>query len=137
TCYLLNTHPTVPPLSHLLLRTHTSLTLITHYFFFLMIRPPPRSTLFPYTTLFRSTRPLTHAKNGTANVIAPRSVPATQRHVRRLTPHRPRAGRSGTPARSSVPSCTSALHRATRRPTALATRRTAPGMWHAHRQRRG
>src|SRR2546426_272281 len=23
--------------------------------FFLMIRPPPRSTLFPYTTLFRST----------------------------------------------------------------------------------
>src|SRR5262245_66487760 len=31
---------------------------ITHYasclFFFLMIRRPPRSTLFPYTTLFRS-----------------------------------------------------------------------------------
>src|SRR5258708_23227781 len=27
------------------------------YFFFLMIRRPPRSTLFPYTTLFRS--PLT------------------------------------------------------------------------------
>src|SRR5206468_5962189 len=24
------------------------------YFFFLMIRQPPRSTLFPYTTLFRS-----------------------------------------------------------------------------------
>src|SRR5437588_8396687 len=24
------------------------------YFFFLIIRPPPRSTLFPYTTLFRS-----------------------------------------------------------------------------------
>src|SRR5581483_12447802 len=26
----------------------------TIFFFFLMIRPPPRSTLFPYTTLFRS-----------------------------------------------------------------------------------
>src|SRR5256885_11192183 len=26
-------------------------------FFFLMIRRPPRSTLFPYTTLFRSYRP--------------------------------------------------------------------------------
>src|SRR6266536_1847436 len=26
-------------------------------FFFLMIRRPPRSTLFPYTTLFRSVRP--------------------------------------------------------------------------------
>src|SRR5438552_19164781 len=25
-----------------------------HTFFFLMIRRPPRSTLFPYTTLFRS-----------------------------------------------------------------------------------
>src|SRR2546429_9597693 len=25
-------------------------------FFFLIIRPPPRSTLFPYTTLFRSLR---------------------------------------------------------------------------------
>src|SRR2546421_3428670 len=29
-----------------------------HSFFFLMIRRPPRSTLFPYTTLFRS--PLAH-----------------------------------------------------------------------------
>src|SRR3989304_7211643 len=27
-------------------------------FFFLMIRRPPRSTLFPYTTLFRSTEQL-------------------------------------------------------------------------------
>src|SRR2546427_3884403 len=30
-------------------RTH-----VPAYFFFLMIRRPPRSTLFPYTTLFRS-----------------------------------------------------------------------------------
>src|SRR5256886_5822820 len=30
------------------------LTLDVVYFFFLMIRRPPRSTLFPYTTLFRS-----------------------------------------------------------------------------------
>src|SRR3712207_7976584 len=28
---------------------------ILSFFFFLMIRRPPRSTLFPYTTLFRST----------------------------------------------------------------------------------
>src|SRR6266536_951030 len=27
-----------------------------YFFFFLMIRRPPRSTLFPYTTLFRSLR---------------------------------------------------------------------------------
>src|SRR5258705_3867538 len=31
----------------------TQLNLIS-FFFFLMIRRPPRSTLFPYTTLFRS-----------------------------------------------------------------------------------
>src|SRR6266702_1498289 len=29
----------------------------TYFFFFLMIRRPPRSTLFPYTTLFRSRHP--------------------------------------------------------------------------------
>src|SRR6267142_2463086 len=31
-------------------------TLCFFCFFFLMIRRPPRSTLFPYTTLFRSSR---------------------------------------------------------------------------------
>src|SRR2546427_8599150 len=31
------------------------------FFFFLMIRRPPRSTLFPYTTLFRSAQALDQA----------------------------------------------------------------------------
>src|SRR5258707_14467118 len=39
---------------------HDSPRIDLHYccivFFFLMIRRPPRSTLFPYTTLFRSER---------------------------------------------------------------------------------
>src|SRR2546430_13325060 len=30
--------------------------MVLSFFFFLMIRRPPRSTLFPYTTLFRSAR---------------------------------------------------------------------------------
>src|SRR3712207_7714106 len=30
--------------------------MVLYLFFFLMIRRPPRSTLFPYTTLFRSQR---------------------------------------------------------------------------------
>src|SRR6266511_5478114 len=30
------------------------LSFVSFFFFFLMIRRPPRSTLFPYTTLFRS-----------------------------------------------------------------------------------
>src|SRR3712207_8570895 len=34
------------------------------FFFFLMIRRPPRSTLFPYTTLFRS--PVVHLRPATA-----------------------------------------------------------------------
>src|SRR3989442_8901227 len=41
-----------------------------YFFFFLMIRRPPRSTLFPYTTLFRSRRrrrdPVGPARGGRA-----------------------------------------------------------------------
>src|SRR5438445_6770587 len=46
-------------------------------FFFLMIRRPPRSTLFPYTTLFRSlpVRVRPDARAG--------GVPAVSRHARR------------------------------------------------------
>src|SRR2546422_6644895 len=33
---------------------HSCAVLYVCFFFFLMIRRPPRSTLFPYTTLFRS-----------------------------------------------------------------------------------
>src|SRR6266446_6085719 len=34
----------------------TFISSVLFYFFFLMIRRPPRSTLFPYTTLFRPHR---------------------------------------------------------------------------------
>src|SRR3712207_6967785 len=40
------------------------LFLILSLFFFLMIRRPPRSTLFPYTTLFRSNAEMAEAWNG-------------------------------------------------------------------------
>src|SRR5437870_478400 len=43
---LINTHPDVNGI------TSTSISYII--FFFIIIRRPPRSTLFPYTTLFRS-----------------------------------------------------------------------------------
>src|SRR5690349_22237693 len=36
------------------------LSFFPSFFFFLMIRRPPRSTLFPYTTLFRSQRGRRH-----------------------------------------------------------------------------
>src|SRR5258707_7557717 len=45
------------------------------FFFFLMIRRPPRSTLFPYTTLFRSPfSPCIHSPHGTAGVIRQRGA---------------------------------------------------------------
>src|SRR5438876_2468906 len=37
-------------------------------FFFLMIRRPPRSTLFPYTTLFRSVRSAVSAAVPTSSI---------------------------------------------------------------------
>src|SRR5215468_984391 len=40
-----------PPLRHLIQTPHF---MLLFFFFFSMIRRPPRSTLFPYTTLFRS-----------------------------------------------------------------------------------
>src|SRR5205823_12552002 len=46
-------------------------------FFFLMIRRPPRSTLFPYTTLFRSY---------TRGVIIPRDVPGASSRADDVTP---------------------------------------------------
>src|SRR3712207_8757112 len=55
-------------------------------FFFLMIRRPPRSTLFPYTTLFRS--------------LGGGNPPAAARHRGRAGGHRsPRTG-SGQPGRA-------------------------------------
>src|SRR5437879_12667711 len=36
-----------------------SLSFFTRFFFFFMLQRPPSSTLFPYTTLFRSSRTIT------------------------------------------------------------------------------
>src|SRR2546430_7029806 len=45
-------------------------------FFFLMIRRPPRSTLFPYTTLFRSI-----GARGVGEAIAYHPLPARERRA--------------------------------------------------------
>src|SRR5438477_8015993 len=44
--------------------------MMTYIFFFLMIRRPPRSTLFPYTTLFRSGETVTQAIAQGADIYA-------------------------------------------------------------------
>src|SRR2546427_10902629 len=57
----------------------------TRPFFFLMIRRPPRSTLFPYTTLFRSALPRPHG--GSVGVAVPVAVPALRRRRGRVRVH--------------------------------------------------
>src|SRR6266481_7707894 len=56
-----------------------------YLFFFLMIRRPPRSTLFPYTTLFRSgpRHTKTPTEPGTAEVEAP-VVARSEEHTSEL-----------------------------------------------------
>src|SRR4051794_41575152 len=51
-------------------------------FFFLMIRPPPRSPLFPYTTLFRSEVAAPHVHRGEqlATVARRQPDPLDQRY---------------------------------------------------------
>src|SRR3712207_6994547 len=46
---------------------------MSHLFFFLRIRRPPRSTLFPYTTLFRSRTMSTSGYGKTVTVLSTRA----------------------------------------------------------------
>src|SRR2546430_13746648 len=48
------------------------------HFFFLMIRRPPRSTLFPYTTLFRSVNVLRSRIHAPPDHLAGGRVPAVK-----------------------------------------------------------
>src|SRR2546427_9630320 len=48
------------------------------FFFFLMIRRPPRSTLFPYTTLFRSWRRIRTIQSS-ALILSAATILITQR----------------------------------------------------------
>src|SRR5690625_6144273 len=60
-------------------RFHLHLTLFLYLFFFRRTRRPPRSTLFPYTTLFRSHDfSLSSADDGLAALSAWRGYPRVQ-----------------------------------------------------------
>src|SRR5438132_9645590 len=67
-------------------------TLFLCFFFFLMIRRPPRSTLFPYTTLFRSSNPSRCARPypvGSPSMTSPSTRPAarSEEHTSELQSH--------------------------------------------------
>src|SRR3712207_7262234 len=75
-----------------------------YFFFFLMIRRPPRSTLFPYTTLFRSRRSLHRGVAGTRRGDRRRHPPGGgQRPVpaHRHPPDRGRAAAAGGDRKST------------------------------------
>src|SRR3712207_8317834 len=73
------------------------------FFFFLMIRRPPRSTLFPYTTLFRSE--FVQRQGGRATARSRPGQPHGETRRRPRTPHsaagRRRADRKSTRLNSS------------------------------------
>src|SRR5579864_9615198 len=60
--------------------------LFSFFFFFLMIRRPPRSTLFPYTTLFRSVLPR-HGRTALPRLVARRGPRRSEEHTSELQSH--------------------------------------------------
>src|SRR5258708_23474698 len=73
-------------------RLHLPYSLPDHLFFFLMIRRPPRSTLFPYTTLFRSDQAFAHcpkfptaaSRRSLGRVSVPDSYGRSEEHTSEL-----------------------------------------------------
>src|SRR3712207_7762955 len=72
---------------------------LVRLFFFLMIRRPPRSTLFPYTTLFRSRQRPLHAGPGAR--LSPVNPSRTVRSRRGAEPDHDRRDRKSTRLNSS------------------------------------
>src|SRR2546426_12073058 len=58
-----------------------SLFVFSQFFFFLMIRRPPRSTLFPYTTLFRSVLVAGARQRGPGGALRERGDVLAVRHA--------------------------------------------------------
>src|SRR5438128_8461340 len=56
-------------------------------FFFLMLRRPPRSTLFPYTTLFRSRSDCGHRRRGQRPLILKCGVETDRKSTRLNSSH--------------------------------------------------
>src|SRR6266702_7720228 len=57
---------------------------MSNFFFFLMIRRPPRSTLFPYTTLFRSILVAAGSSAGAARFPKCLGEPRSEEHTSEL-----------------------------------------------------
>src|SRR5215471_19373878 len=74
----------------MMLLSYINTTFASYYlsfFFFLMIRRPPRSTLFPYTTLFRSPATAVRPSTGCASIPPPRPT-RSEEHTSELQSRR-------------------------------------------------
>src|SRR5438132_12216116 len=58
-----------------------------HAFFFLMIRRPPRSTLFPYTTLFRPRAASSRQPCASGPLCRPTTARRSEEHTSELQSH--------------------------------------------------
>src|SRR5947209_20440583 len=70
-------------LQYILSYIYISCQSLSLFFFFLMIRRPPRSTLFPYTTLFRSHVQASDAGSGEGPALS--LLPHFQKRDRKST----------------------------------------------------
>src|ERR1035438_6987655 len=100
--------------------TYSLLSIPLLFLFFLMIRRPPRSTLFPYTTLFRShpspAGPCRRRARGGPHVArrrdrSSRSLPNRARSARRLSPARRQGQRHAETSGLPPQTAGAALHR--------------------------
>src|SRR5476649_2379580 len=112
-------------------------------FFFLMIRRPPRSTLFPYTTLFRSGRPRRRAGRvlraggrGAGGRPAKQSLRRTDRLRRPVRCRRPDRRMAGRPAGHRSAGGAAAQRHRNRLPRQLCARPRLSGL-RRHRLDRG
>src|SRR5467141_4624233 len=64
-------------------------TYFSYSFFFLMLRRPPRSTLFPYTTLFRSSSDYAHGSTSAfdQSIALPPEKEKTEEYTSELQSH--------------------------------------------------
>src|SRR5437588_7600750 len=93
-----------------------------------MIRPPPRSTLFPYTTLFRS---CCAGRSTTSSSLVRPCLP--KRRLGSTTKTRSEEHTSELQSHSDLV-CRLLLEKKKRYPRSSHSAGARPGLWHRHRQ---
>src|SRR5258705_7054029 len=101
-------------------------------FFFLMIRRPPRSTLFPYTTLFRSVTTLPADRPGYAPLFVTRLDLDAEGRVHRLYSVLDRKSTRLNSSHLGISYAVFCLKKKIKKPAAESSARTRPNAAHRH-----